>query len=79
MKKEVKVFSTETCPYCSMVKMYLNDKGIKYKNIDVSDDQKMAEEMFAKSHQMGVPQLWIGDEVVVGFDVPNINRILGIK
>lgn len=79
IKKEVTVFSTPTCPYCVMVKEYLNDKKIEYKDIDVSEDQKMAEKMFDKSHQMGVPQIWIDDEVVVGFDPEHINQLLGIK
>lgn len=78
-QKNVTVFSTPTCPYCIMVKKYLDEKKIEYKNIDVSVDQKSAEEMVEKSHQMGVPQLWIGNEVVIGFDPKSINELLEIK
>lgn len=79
MQKEVTVFSTPTCPYCVMVKQYLDEKKIKFKDVDVSEDQKAATEMFNKSHNMGVPQLWIGDQVVMGFDPARINEILEIK
>lgn len=78
-QKKIKVFSTPSCPYCVMVKQYLNDKRIKFEDIDVSEDANSAHAMFEKSHQMGVPQIWIGEEVVVGYDPVSINNILGIS
>lgn len=80
MKKEtIKVFSTEQCPYCVMLKNYLDEHQIEYTKVDVSSDPKAAEEMFNRSHHMGVPQIWIGDKTVVGYDPASINEILGIK
>lgn len=76
--KNVKVFSTPTCPYCTMAKEYLVNNNIQYEDIDVSRDQGQAMQMVKKSGQMGVPQLWIDDEVVVGFNKPVIDRLLGI-
>lgn len=76
--KQVKVFSTPTCPYCYMAKGYLKEKNIAFEDIDVSVDQKQAIAMYQKSGQMGVPQLWIGDEVVVGFDKGSIDHLLGL-
>ncbi len=78
-KEKVIVFSTPTCPWCIQAKSYLKEKNIPFKDIDVSEDSEWANKMFEKSHQMGVPQLWINDDVVVGFDVPEINRLLKIK
>ncbi|MBU1167357.1 thioredoxin family protein [Patescibacteria group bacterium] len=75
----IKVFSTPTCPYCTMLKEYLEEKNIEYEEIDVSQDQKQAETMVKKSGQMGVPQVWINDEVVIGFDKDKINELLDIK
>jgi len=77
--KKVTVFSTPTCPYCHMVKAYLKEKQVEFEDIDVSMDQTKAEEMVGRSGKMGVPQLWIGDQVVVGFNQPQINMILGIR
>lgn len=76
-EKKVIVFSTLTCPWCVMVKNYLNEKQIKFENKDVGLDHKAADEMIKKSGQMGVPQLWIDNEVIVGFDKEKINQLLG--
>ncbi|MBP9691229.1 thioredoxin family protein [Candidatus Woesebacteria bacterium] len=75
-EKSVKVFSTQTCPYCHMVKDYLTQKNVKFEDIDVSHDRNAATEMVQKSGQMGVPQLWIDGEVVVGYDTARINELL---
>ena len=76
--KNVKVFSTTTCPYCIMAKAYLKEKKIEFEDIDVSKDQAQAQKMIEKSGEMGVPQLWIDDEVVIGFNKPVIEHLLGL-
>lgn len=76
--KKIKVFSTPTCPYCHMAKDYLKEKKISFEDIDVSKDQKQARAMVEKSGQMGVPQLWIDDEVIIGFNKPIIDQLLGL-
>lgn len=75
---DVTVFTTQTCPYCTMAKNYLRSKEIPFKEVNVSADEKAAMQMIAKSGQMGVPQLWINNEVVVGFDMERINGLLGL-
>ncbi|MBU6389756.1 glutathione S-transferase N-terminal domain-containing protein [Patescibacteria group bacterium] len=74
----VTVFSTPTCPWCTRAKQYLTQMNIPFKDVNVAVDQKSAMEMIRKSGQMGVPQLWIDDAVVVGFDQGRINHLLGI-
>ncbi|MFA6017463.1 MAG: glutaredoxin domain-containing protein [Patescibacteria group bacterium] len=74
--KTVKVFSTPTCPYCHMAKDYLKDKKVSFEDIDVSQDQNQARAMVEKSGQMGVPQLWIDDQIVIGFNKPVIDMLL---
>jgi len=75
---KVTVFSTLTCPWCVMVKKYLTEKNIKFENKDVSFDHKAAKAMIEKSGQMGVPQLWIDNEVIIGFDKNKIDQLLKI-
>ena len=77
-KSEVTVFTTPTCPYCTQAKNYLKEKKVNFKEVDVSKDQAKAVEMVQKSGQMGVPQLWIGEQVVVGFNRPQIDTFLGL-
>ena len=74
--KEIKVFSTPTCPWCTKLKEYLDEKKIKYKSIDVSQDQEAASEMVKKSGQMGVPQTEINGKIIVGFDKEAIDKEL---
>jgi len=78
MAKSVKVYSTSTCPLCIRVKQYLKDNNIEFQNLDVSIDQSAANEMMAKTGQMGVPVLDIGGEIIVGFDKERIKSALGL-
>ncbi|MFA5930666.1 MAG: glutaredoxin domain-containing protein [Candidatus Micrarchaeia archaeon] len=73
---KVTVYSTPTCPYCVMAKRYLNERGVKYEDADVSRDQARALEMLTKTGQMGVPVLDIGGKVIVGFNRPAIDDAL---
>ena len=74
----VVVYSTPSCPYCHMAKDYLTDKKVEFVDYDVGVDQLRAEEMVQKSGQMGVPVLDIGGEIIVGFNRPEIDRLLGL-
>ncbi|WP_139905765.1 glutaredoxin family protein [Clostridium thermarum] len=74
----VKVYSTTTCPWCVKAKDYLKSKGIAYEDINVSLDPAAAKEMIEKSGQRGVPVLDINGNIVVGFDRPQIDKLLGL-
>ncbi len=76
--KNVKVYSTPTCSHCVRLKQFLADSDIEFENIDVSQDQAAAQELVAKSGQMGVPMLDIEGEIIVGFDKDKIVAILGL-
>lgn len=77
--KSVKLYSTPTCPFCIIVKQFLKDNRIKFKDIDVSIDQQAAQEMIKKSGQMGVPVLDIDGKIIVGFDKGAISKALGLS
>jgi len=53
MNKQVKVYTTPTCPWCIRVKQFLRESGIAFEDIDVSSNQQAAEEMIQKTGQMG--------------------------
>lgn len=72
----VNVYSTQSCPYCTMVKNYLREKKVSFADFDVGRDQRRAEEMVRKSGQMGVPVVEINGRVIVGFNKPEIDRAL---
>jgi glutaredoxin-like YruB-family protein len=77
-QKRVTVYSTPTCTWCNALKTHLRKNGIRFRDIDVSKDQKAAEAMVARSGQQGVPQTDINGEIIVGFDKNRINTLLGI-
>lgn len=77
--KKIKIFSTPTCPYCHMAKDYLKEKKVPFEDIDVSQDQQQARQMVERSGQMGVPQLWIEDQIVIGFNKPVIDQLLELS
>lgn len=78
-QKRVTVYSTPTCTWCNTLKTYLKQNRIQFTDIDVSKDQKAAEEMVRKSGQQGVPQTDIEGQMIIGFDKSKINKLLDIK
>lgn len=76
---KVIVFSTPTCSYCTAAKSYFRQKGIKFRDVDVSKDPAAARDMVRRSGQQGVPVIDIGGKIIVGFDRPKINQTLGLK
>lgn len=78
-QKRVIVFTTPTCTYCKQVKRYLAEQSIRFKDVDISRDSKAAQDMVRKSGQQGVPQLWINNRPIVGFDRPKIDKMLNLK
>lgn len=73
---DIKVYSTETCPWCVRLKEYLKSKKVKFQEIDVSENEEAANEMVEKSGQMGVPQIEINGKIIVGFDKEAIDEEL---
>ncbi len=75
---KVKVYSTPSCPWCHTVKGFLRKNNVSFEDIDVSSDEKAAKEMIEKSGQMGVPVTEIDDKMVVGFNKPVLEELLGL-
>ncbi len=77
--KQVTVYTTPTCTWCNTLKTYLDQKQVRYREINVASDQSAAEAMVRKSGQQGVPQTEINGQMIVGFDKNRINQLLEIK
>ena len=76
---KVKVYSTPTCPYCDILKEFLQSKGVEFEVIDVSQDKAGQEYILEKTGKMAVPVMEIDEEIVVGFDRPKIVKLLNLK
>ncbi len=74
----INIYSTPACPYCHTVKNYLKSKNIVFNDYNVAEDQEKAQEMVEKSGQMSVPVIEIDDYIMVGFDKPELDRLLNL-
>jgi len=72
---DVKVYTTEGCPYCRMVIAFLEKQGIGYEAVDGGRDREAAREMIRISGQRGVPVTIFDDEVIVGFDAKRLREL----
>jgi len=78
MTREVKIYTTPTCPYCTMAKKFLADNGIKYKEFNIVEDKAAREEMKNKCTSLAVPTICFDGEVLVGFNKAQLREKLGL-
>jgi glutaredoxin-like YruB-family protein len=74
----VKMYTTPVCVYCKMAKEFFKKNNVAFEEIDVTTDDRLVDEMVAKSHQMGVPVIDINGEIFVGFNRGEIEKALKI-
>lgn len=65
---DIVMYSTRFCPYCVRARMLLDSKSASYEDIGVDANPQLRREMMEKSGQRTVPQIWIGERHVGGFD-----------
>lgn len=64
----VVMYSTEQCPFCLAARMLLKKKGVAFEDILVSDNAELRATMEQRSGRKTVPQIFINDEPIGGFD-----------
>ena len=64
----IEIYSTNQCPWCTRAKSLLQSEGLDYEEIDVSSDQARLLEMMERSGRRTVPQIFIDDISIGGFD-----------
>lgn len=79
LQPKVIMFTTPTCSYCTTAKRYLREHKIRFKEVDVSKDQKAALDMQRRAGTTGVPVILVNNRPIVGFDKVKINRMLNLK
>jgi glutaredoxin 3 len=82
----VVIYTTGYCPYCSAAKALLRSKNIKFVEVDVTDDPARRTEMERLSSRRTVPQIFIDDKPIGGYDDARrldsngeLDRLLGIS
>ena len=67
-KNRIEIYSTKYCPYCVRAKILLDSKGVDYTEIRVDRDIDRRREMETRSRRKSVPQIFVGDRHIGGFD-----------
>lgn len=78
MAREVKLYTTPTCPYCKMAKKFLDEHGVKYQEFNVVEDKAAREELMQKCRSLGTPTICFDGEVLVGFNESQLREKLGL-
>ena len=65
---DVTIYTTVSCPYCVQAKRLLTHKGIAYREIDITADPELRRTMIQASGRRTVPQIFIGELSIGGFD-----------
>jgi glutaredoxin 3 len=68
MSVEAKVYSASYCAWCSKAVQFLESEGLKVRIVDITDDQNERHILVERTGQKTVPQIWIGDSYIGGYD-----------
>lgn len=80
---KITIYSTKTCAYCHMLKDYLDKNEVVYDVKLADENPAIAQELFEKSGQLGVPFTIIekdnGEKLqILGFDKPQVDHALNL-
>ena len=65
---KIVIYSKEWCPYCTKAKALLRSKQLEYEEIDVTVDAELEQQMIERSQRRTVPQIFIDDQSIGGYD-----------
>ncbi len=65
---KVMMYSTRFCPFCVMARRLLDRKGISYDEVRVDAEPARREEMRARTGRHTVPQIFVGERHVGGYE-----------
>ena len=65
---EIQIYLTSWCPYCHAAKRLLSEKGQEWDEVDVEAEPARRREMVERAGRSSVPQIWIGDRHVGGYE-----------
>ena len=65
---KVVVYTTQYCPYCMQAKALLKHKGVAFEEVDVGEDDAMRARVVELSGRRTVPQIFIDDKPIGGYD-----------
>lgn len=67
-QQEILLYTGNRCAYCNAAKRLLDSKGAEYTEVNVDEDPDKRDEMVERTQRRTVPQIYIGELHVGGFD-----------
>jgi glutaredoxin len=74
---QVVIFTQPDCPPCSVVNLFLAERGVTFEERDISADPSALQELAGRYRSHSTPTLVIGEEVMIGFNPERLDEILG--
>jgi len=68
LNADITMYSTRFCSYCIRARMLLDSKQVEYTDIAVDSEPTLRREMMQRSGRSTVPQIWVGERHIGGFD-----------
>lgn len=76
---DIIVYTQNECPPCQIIKMFLNEFGFSYTEKNINEDENSRQELTEIYNSYSTPTIVIGEEVITGFDLERLRKVLDIK
>lgn len=65
----IEIYTTEYCPFCTLAKSLLRNKGVEFEEIDVTDDAELRAKMVELAGgRRTVPEIFVNGRIIGGYD-----------
>ena len=68
MKKKIVIYTKNYCPYCKRAVAFLERNNLEFENVDVTNDEELLKPVSEKTGVTTVPQVFVDDEFIGGYD-----------
>ncbi|MDO5708195.1 MAG: glutaredoxin 3 [Andreesenia angusta] len=68
MKKKIVIYTKNYCPYCKRAVAFLERNNLEFENVDVTNDEELLKPVSKKTGVTTVPQVFVDDEFIGGYD-----------
>lgn len=76
---KVLLYTAPACPFCVIVKKYLERNNVEFIEVDISKDSMKKEEMEKKSNQSNVPVVDVNGKIIIGYNLRKLKEALKIE
>ncbi|WP_338753819.1 glutaredoxin family protein [Bacillus sp. FJAT-52991] len=70
------LYTQPECPPCNIIKLFLNDRGVRYEERNIASVSAFKEELQTKWESLSTPTIIVENEVVRGFNIERLTELL---